>query len=148
LTSILIWIAALAFIIGAYDFVRRARLRRDIAPSSDLQKQLGLYAENRPILQLDPARVPDHLRDLVPLAEKWGIGDDIIRNDLVDKSTSTEKRELHDALYDPFERVTEWLDSFAGRPFSPEAEAFMYMQLALNEMGYYVLEEKRARSAE
>ena len=144
----LILIAALAFIIGAYDFVRRARLRRDIAPSADLQKHFGLYAENRPILQLDPARVPDHLRHLVPLAEKWGIGDDIIRNDLVDKSTSAERRELHDVLYEPFERVTEWLNSFAGRPLPPEAEAFMYMQTALDEMGYYILEEKRAKSPE
>lgn len=145
MTSTLIWIAALAFIVGVYDFVRRARLRRDIARSSDLQRHFGLYAENRPILRLDQARVPSHLRQLVPLAEKWGIGDDIVRNDLVNKSTDAEKRELHDALYEPFERVTEWLDSFAGRPLPPEAEAFMYMQSALDEMGYYILEEKRAK---
>jgi hypothetical protein len=148
LTSTLIWIAALAFIVGVYDFVRRARLRRDIAPSSELQKHFGLYAGNRPILQLDRARVPNDLGQLVSLAEKWGIGDDIIRNDLVGKSTDAEKRELHDALYEPFERVTEWLDSFAGRPLPPEAEAFMYMQTALDEMGYYILEEKRAKSPE
>jgi len=84
----------------------------------------------------------------VTLAEKWCIGDDIIRNDLVDKSTSAEKRELHDALYEPFERVTEWLNSFPGGPLPPEAEAFMYMQTALDEMGYYILEEKRAKSPE
>ena len=83
---------------------------------------------------------------LVSLAEKWGIGDDIIRNDLVDKSTPAEKRQLHDALYEPFEHVTEWLNSFAGRPLSPEAEAFMYMQTALDEMGFYIIEEKRAKS--
>lgn len=148
MTSTLIWLAALAFSVGVYDFVRRARLRRDIAPSSHLQKQFGLYAGNRPVLQLDQARVPNHLRQLVPLAEKWGVGDDIIRNDLVDKSTTAEKRELHDALYEPFERVTEWLNSFAGRPLPPEAEAFMYMQTALDEIGYYILEEKRAKSPE
>jgi hypothetical protein len=148
LTSTLILIAALAFIVGVYDFVRRARRRRDIAPSSDLQKHFGLYAENRPTLRLDPARVPNHLRQLVPLAQKWGIGDDIIRNDLVDQSTGAEKRELHDALYEPFEQVTEWLDSFGGGPLPPEAEAFMYMQTALDEMGYYILEEKRVKSPE
>ncbi len=143
-TATLALIAVLAFLIGAYDFVRRARSRRDIAPASELQKHFGLYAEHRPILELDPAHVPIHLRHLVPLAEKWGIGDDIIRNDFIDKSSSVEKRELHDALYEPFERITEWLNSFAGRPRSPEAEAFMYMQTALDEMGYYILEEKRA----
>lgn len=137
-------IAALAFLIGAYDFVRRARSRRGIAPASELQERYRLYAENRPVLQLDPALVPTHLRHLVPLAEKWGIGDDLIRTDVIAKSSSSEKRQLHDALHDPFERITEWLNSFAGRPLSAEAEAFMYMQTAADEMGYSIIEEKRA----
>jgi hypothetical protein len=147
-TPTLISIAVLAFAIGAYDYVRRARRRRKIVPASELQKRFGLYAENRPILKLNPANVPAHLRHLVPLAEKWGIGDDIIRNDLIAKSPSVEKRELHDALYEPFEQITEWLNSFAGDPLSHEAEAFMYMQSALDEMGYYITEEKRAASPE
>jgi hypothetical protein len=53
-----------------------------------------------------------------------------------------ERRELHDVLYEPFEEITVWLNSFAGRSLSPEAEAFMYMQSALDEMGYHILEEK------
>ena len=142
MTGTLTMIAVLAFLIGVYNFVRRARSRRDIAPAADLQKHFGLYAENRPIVKLDPAHVPAHLRHIVPLAEKWGIGDDIIRNDVINKSSSVERRELHDALYEPFEDITEWLNSFAGRSLSPEAEAFMYMQSALDEMGYHILEEK------
>ena len=142
MTATLTMIAVLAFLIGAYDFVRRARSRRDIAPAASLQKHFGLYAENRPIAKLDPAHVPAHLRHIVPLAEKWGIGDDIIRNDVIDKSSSVERRELHDALYEPFEDITVWLNSFAERSLSPEAEAFMYMQSALDEMGYHILEEK------
>jgi len=145
-TSTLALIAVLAVLIGAYDYVRRARSRRDIASASDIQKHFGLYAENRPIVRLDPVQVPTDLRHLVPLAEKWGIGDDIIRNDLINRSSSAEKRELHDSLYAPFERIADWLTSFAGRPLSAEAEAFMYMQTALDEMGYYILEEKRAAS--
>ena len=146
MTSTLALIAVLAVLIGAYDYVRRARSRRDIASASDIQKHFGLYAENRPIVRLDPVQVPTDLRHLVPLAEKWGIGDDIIRNDLINRSSSAEKRELHDSLYAPFERIAEWVTSFAGRPLSAEAEAFMYMQTALDEMGYYILEEKRAAS--
>ena len=144
ITSTLALIAVVAFIVGAYDYVRRAR-RRDIRPASELQKQFGLYAENRPILTLDPAHVPADLRHLVPLAEKWGIADDIIRNDFIDKSGEAERGELHDAMYEPFERVTEWLSSFTAQSLSKEAEAFMYMQGALDEMGYYILEEKRGK---
>lgn len=146
MTLTLTLIAVLAFLIGMYDYVRRARSRSDIAPASELQKHFGLYAGNQPTLELDPTQVPEHLRHLVPLAERWGIGDDIIRNQVIDKSSAAEKRELHDAVYESYERITEWLASFGGRPLSPEAEAFTCVQAALDEMGYYILEEKRAAS--
>jgi hypothetical protein len=144
LTPTLIIIAVLAFALGAFTTIRRVRARRGILPASELQKRLGLYAEARPIVELDATQVPADLRHLVPFAEKWGIGDDIIRNDFIDRSSSAERRELHDALYEPHERITAWIDSFAGRSLSPEAEAFVYMQTALDEMGYFILDEKRA----
>jgi hypothetical protein len=130
-----------AILAAAWALTRRDR-RSAIAPASELQREYGLYAENRPVIRLDPARVPSHLRHLVPLAEKWGIGDDIIRNDYIDKASETEKRELHDAFYEPFEQLTEWLDSFGKESMTQEGEAFMCAQLALDEMGYYILEEK------
>jgi hypothetical protein len=71
-----------------------------------------------------------------------GIGDDIIRNDYIDKASDAEKRELHDAFYEPYEQVTAWLNGFKAGPMTEEAQAFMYTQLALDEMGYYILEEK------
>ena len=144
MTLTFVLIAVIALAIGAYDASRRARAGRGIAPASVLQKRFGLYAENRPIIRLNPAVVPADLRHLIPLAEKWGIGDDIIRHDLVERSSHPEKRELHDALYEPFERITEWLDSQTGASLTPEAEAFLYMQGALDEMGFFILEEKRA----
>lgn len=136
-------LAVLASLIGVFDFVRRARTRRNIAPAAELQRRFGLWRENRPVIRLNPTMVPPHLRDLVPLAEKWGIGDDIIRHDFIENATSSEKQELHDALYESFEGITEWLNSLAGGSLSKEAEAFMYMQGALDEMGIFILEEKR-----
>ena len=144
MTVTLVLIAVLAFAIGAYDALRRARGGRGIAPASVLQRRFGLHAEHRPIIRLDPDDVPADLRHLIPLAEKWGVGDDIIRHDLIERSSHLERRELHDALYEPFERITEWLDAQTGSLLTPEAEAFLYMQTALDEMGFFVLEEKRA----
>lgn len=135
-------IAVIAGGLGAYFAFRRVRALTEIMPASRLQKELGLYAENRPDIRLDPARVPADLRILIPLAEKWGIGDDIIRNDLIDKSSDAEKQELHDALYVSDERVTEWLTSSPSGEISDEAAAFMYMQEALAEMGYFLDDEK------
>ena len=137
-------IAVVASVIGAYDYVRRARARYGIAPASELQRHFGHYAENRPIIQLDPALVPPDLHHLIPLAEKWGIGDDIIRNDFIDKSSRAEMRELHDALAEPASgRITEWLNSLDGT-LSDEAAAFMYMEIACDEMGFYLEEEGTA----
>jgi hypothetical protein len=140
-------LALVAILSSAYVLTRRDR-RSAIAPASELQRKYGLYAENRPLIRLDPARVPAPLRHLVPLAEKWGIGDDFIRNDCIDKASEAEKRELHDAFYEPFEQITQWLESFGQKSMTEEAAAFMYAQGALDEMGYYVLEEKaRARTS-
>jgi hypothetical protein len=124
--------AVIAVLLSAYVLTRRRPLS-GIMPASELQRRYGLYAENRPII---------NLRHLVPLAEKWGIGDDIIRNDYIDKASDEEKRDLHDALYEPFEQITAWLTSFPAGRMTPEAEAFMYAQGALDEMGFFILDEK------
>lgn len=144
----LLLIAAAGALVGvlwtAYVVSRRRApaSRSRIAPASELQREYGLYAENRTVIRLDADRVPSHLRHLIRLAEKWGIGDDIIRNDYIAKASELEKRELHDAFYEPYERITAWLGGFRAGPMTEEAEAFMYAQMALDEMGYYILEEK------
>ena len=109
-------------------------------PNWVLKKSHRLYTKNRSAVELRTAMVPPDLRHLIPLAEKWGIGDDIIRNNLINKATEKDRRELHDALVEPFERITEWISSLE-RP-SAEAEAFKSMQAAFNKMGFHILKEK------
>jgi hypothetical protein len=138
-------IGVIGSVLGFYFTFRRMRARTGIMPASKLQKELGLYAENRPDIVLDASKVPADLRLLIPLAEKWGVGDDIIRNDMIDKASAAEKQELHDALYALDERVTEWLNSFPPGDISDEPAAFMYMGVALAEMGYYLDEEKKRK---
>jgi hypothetical protein len=88
-------ILALAVIlISAYVLTRRNR-RPGIASAATLQRKYGLYAENRPVIRLDPQEIPSNLRPLMSLAEKWGIGDDIIRNDYIDKASDAEKGLRH-----------------------------------------------------
>jgi hypothetical protein len=89
-------------------------------------------------VRLDRNNVPDDLRDLVPLAEKWGIGDDVERSEFQAAASAEEKAQLSAALKGRNQRITQWLDSFAdGAAMSDEAAAFMYMQLALDEMGLW-----------
>jgi hypothetical protein len=84
--------------------------------------------------RLDPEQVPAELRHLVPIAERWGIGDDVDRNARVDAATPAERDELATALEPHHARITAWLDSFGQGLMSDEAAAFMYMQLAHTEM--------------
>ena len=87
-----------------------------------------------PAQKLNANNVPEDLRHLVPFAERWGIGDDVDRNAAVDGATADERAELERALAPSDARITAWLDSFRQQPMTHEAAAFMYMQLALEEM--------------
>ena len=84
--------------------------------------------------RLDAAKVPEDLRDLVPVAQRWGIGDDVARSERVQKATAAEKAELRAAFSPRQARITAWLDSFGQGAMPDEAAAFMYTQLAIEEM--------------
>ncbi len=84
--------------------------------------------------RLDTEQVPADLRHLVPMAERWGIGDDVDRVAKGDRATAAEREELRAAVEPHHARITAWLNSFGQGPMSDEAAAFMYMQLALEEM--------------
>jgi hypothetical protein len=83
---------------------------------------------------LDAGQVPPDLRDLVPLAQRWGIGDDVARSERVQKATDAERSELRTAFGPRQARITAWLDSFGQGPMPEEAAAFMYTQLAIEEL--------------
>lgn len=111
------------------------KLTGEIGTHSELQKKYNLFAENRPIIKLNSKKVPKDLIDLIPLAEKWDIGDDIIRDDFQEKSSDEEKQELKEKLKDRIERIDEWTMSFEnGKQMTKEAEAFMYMSIGFDEM--------------
>ncbi|MDH3497788.1 MAG: hypothetical protein OER21_13590 [Gemmatimonadota bacterium] len=83
---------------------------------------------------LDASQVPEALRSLIPIALEWGIGDDVDRNRKVDAASPEARERLRQALAPHQARITAWLDSFGQDPMSDEAAAFMYAQLALDEI--------------
>ncbi len=95
-------------------------------------KKYGLTAENRPVIKLDAASVPERLRHLIPLAERFGISDDLIRADFLEKTPAADLDELrrvvqeHDPLFD------EWLagPTADGPTWSAEYIAFSCMRMA------------------
>jgi hypothetical protein len=130
----------LAFsLIGSLDVLAADMKHGEVLPDAEMKAKYHLTAEARPIVHLKAERVPAALRHLVPLAEKWGIADDIIRQDFESKSSQRAKATLRSSLKGFNGRVTAWLDSVPkGREMPPEAVAFMYMQVSLEEMGLWV----------
>ena len=97
----------------------------------DLGSEDELESSRVAIAQED---VPNHLRDLVPLAEYWGIGDDSIRHDLLSTAAPEEIRALRTKLAGRTESINSWLDSLdSSKPMSDGAAAFMFMILAMEE---------------
>ena len=91
----------------------------------------GDRAQNR----IRRSRVPKELRALVPLAEKWGIGDDASRGYLLRRATTKEKQQLRKARERYGQRIEEWLDSRLPDESTPETGAFLYLLEACEELG-------------
>lgn len=106
--------------------------------SDEPKQQINSVSAEAATTRLDPSQVPADIRDLTALAEKWGIGDDVKRSEFQAAASSAEKAALKRALEGRNQRITQWIDSFpGGSAMSPEAAAFMYMQLGLDEMGLW-----------
>jgi len=74
----------------------------------------------------------------VPLAEYWGIGDDVLREMMQEGESPATKKARADAGHPHNAAITAWLDSLrTAEPMSDEAAAFMYMQLGLTELELY-----------
>jgi hypothetical protein len=84
---------------------------------------------------LDSTKVPPDLRGLVSLAQEWGIGDDVDRGAKAQGASAADKARVRAAVAPYQDRITAWLNSFGQNLMPDEAAAFMYLQLAIEEMG-------------
>ena len=84
--------------------------------------------------QIDHLEVPEHLRDLIPLAELWGIGDDVVRNEIWQGATPQEKKDLKYRLQGRIEEITQWLDELDKTGSATSAAGyFMFLLEGLDE---------------
>jgi hypothetical protein len=98
----------------------------------ELRKKYGLTAANRPAVQLDPSRVPEQLRHLIPYAELWGVKDDLIRDDMVRSAPREAIEELKQIIEKHDDLLDDWLagPEADGPDFSEEYLAFSAMRMA------------------
>src|SRR5687768_1171690 len=68
-----------------------------VATNAELRAR-GVTAESWRPYQLNPENVPAGLRDLVPLAQRFGIGCDVTRHDFAEKMTTSDREALRAGL--------------------------------------------------
>lgn len=81
---------------------------------------------------LDSSRIPEELHQLIPLAQKFGIADDLEREKLVAKSLPSELKQLKLEVAANDSALDLWLagNEAQGPTFSDEYIAFSAMRMA------------------
>ena len=104
----------------------------EVLPAGEMRAKYGLTAENRPTITLDPAKIPKALQHLVPLAEQFGIGDDLIREDVLAKTPASEIETMRRAVEAQADAFDEWLagPEADGSALSEEYIAFTCLRMA------------------
>ena len=85
-------------------------------------------------MTLNPDNVPPVLRTAIPFAEKWGIGDDYERENLIAEASPTEWRKIVASLDDVDNSVlAQWLlQKSKEQPLSKEFLAFTNLTMAVD----------------
>ncbi|GEM_PF-1777841 len=93
--------------------------------------------------KLDPAKVPTKFRNLIPLAEKYGISDDGYRDELIDALDEAELRECAAFLEFYDDVLDEWLagPEADGPSFTDEYIVFSALGMAA-DMAEFKLKSK------
>ncbi len=105
----------------------------ELLPAGEMREKYGLTRHNRPEIKLDPNNVPPALRHLIPYAEKYGIADDLIREDFIDHASPKELAYLKQVLEDLNPEMDKWLAGPEADSPEPTAEyvAFSAMRLGV-----------------
>ena len=128
---------------------RRLLKPGDVHPSHVLRDEYGMNAENRPVISVNEAEVPEYLRHLIPLVERWAIPCDVTRGDYFDKQPEVDVADLWHDVNPHVERINAWLDEQPEDVLQwPDAAVhYMYFLKAYSEAWQPTEEEKRLMDA-
>jgi hypothetical protein len=93
---------------------------------------LSRYADN-PKVKIDPEKVPEEFRHLLPLAKEWSISDDVELDAYIQASSEEKKRELVDAFSPYFDALWKWHQSC--KHLVPQPDELVLFDDAANAAG-------------
>lgn len=105
--------------------------RYEVLTADEMRRKYGLVASNRPVIRLDPAKVPEKLRHLIPYAELWGVGDDLMRDDIVRTAPAEALADLKRIVLENEDLIDEWLAGPAADVPDPSDEYLAYSAMRI-----------------
>jgi hypothetical protein len=117
----------------------------DVLPSQILRDHYGMNAANRPLIKVEVDEVPESLRDLVPLVERWAIPCDVTRADYFDHQPEQDVANFWYSVLPRVASIDEWI---ASQPqdvhdWAAAAVHFMYLLKAHAEAWQPTEDEKK-----
>lgn len=91
-------------------------------------------ARREAMASFDADHVPEELRDLIPLARRYGVGDDPCRAHFVRRTPARERAAALRLTAPRLDAIQTWVSRFRPELLPPEAAAFFWLLEALEEM--------------
>jgi hypothetical protein len=90
--------------------------------------------------EMHEEEVPKALRQLIPVAIKWGIGDAEERQSLMNVTSISELNEIERMVGPRMQQITEWIDTYSETELRESATAgyFIFLQVAYDELSTYL----------
>jgi hypothetical protein len=105
--------------------------RFEVLPVGEMRDKYYGPDEKPPSITLRPEHVPEPLRALIPLAEKWGISDDMLRIDAVRRAPPEEIANLKAVVAQVEDLFDEWLAGPEAQSLKPSAEYLAFSNLRM-----------------
>ena len=89
------------------------------------------------VMELNTNEVPESLRNLIPLAKKWGIGDDYERGEVIKSAMPRELDELEQKVGSRMQEIGDWLSGYPQDNLNDTTYFFTYLMVAYEECHLY-----------
>jgi len=102
-------------------------------------KDIGVFVPTTPVAspKLTEEEVPKQLRDLIPLARKFGVGDAADRDEIMKAASPNDLADLEEKVMPRQQDISDWLDTFSETEISDTVSFFLYLGSACDEVPLY-----------
>lgn len=120
----------------AESVMAKAEDDNELLTVRELRDRYQLLEFEAHVPRLDPLRVPEQLRYLIPYAQIWGVADDTLRSVMLTRASYESRADLKRVVYAADDLLDDWLAGPEADEASPSNEyiAFSAMRMAADSV--------------